>query len=277
MLNLRIKTSVAGVALLVVALSGCERAPDKTENPRVLIEKMVQAVGGRDRLYALKDVEYEYTYHNLTTDKRDVSTERYVFDGELSWAKYSVREKSALPQLQGELIEGYNGKQSWATLDGRLIQDPKALRIVDFTRKTNFYWFTMMFKLLDPGVNFSYKGTKNIEGVDYDLVGVTFDENVGDAQDTYVLYINPKTHLVDQFLFTVMDFGVSQPFLMKVQYEEVEGLKLPAKRRFAPADWEGQIRKEEWSEELSQNIHFNNGFSREMFDPPTTGAISSKN
>jgi hypothetical protein len=108
------------------------------------------------------------------------------------------------------------------------------------------------------------------------LVGIGFDPGVGDVQDTYVLYLNPKTHLVDQFLFTVMDFGIKEPFLMKVKYEEIAGLKLPTKRKAAAADWDGILKDENWVAEISENIKFNNGFTREMFEKPDAPAVTEK-
>ncbi len=267
------KLSFFGVLFFVlISQLGCAK---KTNDPKLLIEQMVNAVGGREQFYAHKDVELQYTFHDLTEGKRDVSIERYLFDGQLSWAKFTVREKYAFPDLEGEIIQGYNGKETWMTQNGQLIADPQALRMADFTRKTNFYWFTMLFKLLDPGLNYAYKGTQNVDGVDYDLVEITFNPGVGDVQDTYLLYLNPKTHLVDQFLFTVMDFGVKEPFLMKVEYEEIAGLKLPTKRKYVAADWEGVAKDNNWTAEISENIKFNNGFTRETFEKPDEPADSA--
>jgi hypothetical protein len=261
-------------SLTLVSLVGCKTGPSP-DNPRSYVEAMVGAVGGRDSFYALKDVEYEYTYR--TKGKEDISVERYIFDGELSWAKFTKREAVLLVDLNGELIQGYDGQESWATLDGKLMEDPQALRMADFLRKTNYYWFTMMFKLLDPGAAYAYKGTKAGDGIEYDLIEITFNEGVGDAQDIYVLYINPETRLVDQFLFTVMDFGRQDPLLMKVEYEEVAGVKLPSKRRYVPADWEGVPAEDQgWTDEISTSIKFKNGFQKAMFEKPTGSSMSSK-
>ncbi len=240
------------------------------QDAKKLVETMVETVGGVDRLYSLKDVEYKYTYHDLAADKKDVSIERYVFDGELSWAEYLIREKSMAPQVEGDMVQAYNGDETWVTVDGKLNDAPKILKIADFTRKTNYYWFTMMFKLLDPGVNYEYNGKQTVDGTEYDLVKITFGENVGDVQDTYVLYINPKTHMVDQFLYTVMDFNISEPFLMKVDYEEVAGLKLPTKRKSVAANWDGEPKNDKWTAEISEDIKFNNGFDKSLFEKPSS-------
>jgi len=37
-----------------------------------------------------------------------------------------------------------------------------------------------------------------------------------------------------------MDFGMADPNLMKVTYEEVDGLKIPSYRKYTAATWEGQ-------------------------------------
>ncbi len=256
-------------ALPVLIVIGMLNHPASAQkDAKALVEKMVEACGGKETFYSLGDVQYEYTYQDMASGKKDVSIERYVFDGELSWARFTVRENAMVPDVNGEMIQGYDGKESWVTIDGKLADDPQLNKMTDFLRKTNYYWFTMMFKLLDPGVNYEYKGTQEVGGTSYDLVGVTFGENVGDVQDTYVLYINPETHMVDQFLFTVLDFNITEPLLMKVEYREIEGVKLPANRKYAPANWDGAIREGKWTTEISDKIVFGNGFSREMFRKP---------
>lgn len=258
---------------LLTLLSGLSLplAAQEHDPARRLIEEVVAAVGGVERLHTLRDVEYEYVYRNVETGEADISLERYVFDGELSWARYTQRQTNWPPEARGELVQGYNGDSTWATLDGEPVTDPQLLRMSDFLRKTNYYWFTMMFKLLDPGLTYELMDPQVIDDGPpeaYHRVKIGFEDNVGDVQDTYVLYIHPRTRLVDQFLFTVLDFGRADPLLMKVEYEEIEGLKLPTERRYAPADWDGNILEEKWTEEISRNVRFENGFEREMFEAP---------
>ena len=98
---------------------------------------------------------------------------------------------------------------------------------------------------------------------------VGFAPGVGDVQDTYLLYLNPETGLVDRFLFTVMDFGVATPHLMVVSYEEVGcGLMLPTHRRYTAADWDGTITDDTWVEEIAENLKFGNGFDAALFAAP---------
>ena len=239
------------------------------KNPKELVKEVVNNVGDYEKLKQLNDVEYTYTYKESNTGKEDVSVERYIFEGELSWAEYTKRQAIVMPDQEGKLIQGYNGKISWATLNGNLINNSQLLKLSDFIRKTNFYWFCMNQKLLDPGILYSYDGNKELNGVNYDLVRINFEEGVGDVSDTYLLYINSETKLIDQFLFTVMDFNIDNPYLMRVEYKEINGVKLPVSRTATSSNWDGDVKEDsEWIHEFMENIKFNNGFSENLFDKP---------
>jgi len=91
----------------------------------------------------------------------------------------------------------------------------------------------------------------------------------GDIEYTYLLYINPTTWRVDQFLFTVLDFGRTDPLLMEVEYERVEGVLLPVRRRYTPSDWAGKVPADaQWTDEISLGIRFDNGFGAALFAAP---------
>jgi len=241
----------------------------KPENKgKALVREMVAAMGGRDKFYAQNDVEYTYTYSVPAENKKDISLERYKFQGEKSWALYETHEKLVFPDKEGPVEMAFDGNDTWLTIDGELVTDSAAVALADFMRKTNYYWFCMMFKLLDPGVNYAYQGTKMIDSVTYETVKITFGENVGDAQDTYVLYVNPVTHLVDYFLFTVMDFGRSEPLLMKMQYQDINGLKITKFREYGPADWEGNLKDGMGVKVYYEDVKFNVGLTDELFEEP---------
>ena len=135
-------------------------------NPaEALIHKMVEASGGIEKYRALKDVEYDYTYHVVKDGKKDVSVERYVYDGEKSWAKYTTHEVFVFPGQEGEAIQGFDGKESWVTFNGERITEPQVAKLADFARKTNFYWLNMMYKLVDPGTNYELMEDQEVNGV----------------------------------------------------------------------------------------------------------------
>ncbi len=234
-----------------------------TDDARELIWQVVEANGGKQALQSLNDVTFEYTFRSMEKQISDVSVERYIFNGEVSYAQYVKREYFVLPQMKGLHTQFFNGKETVSTINNEVISEDQAAYVGHFFRKTNFYWFNMMFKLLDPGVSLKRLPNRLVGNVDYQIVEMTFEENVGDTSDKYVLYINPKTLRVDQFLFTVLGFGFSEPFLMKLEYENIGGVYLSTYRKYAPADWDGNVVKEEWNEQITKNVQFNNGYTHE--------------
>lgn len=229
-----------------------------------LVYKMTQKVGDYTKLSNKKDVVYTYTYQ--TPDgKSDVSTEKYIFNGELSYGNYNKHQRT-LANLEGIIEQGYDGSEFWLKNNGQLITDTTALKRVAFNRPTNYYWFTMMQKLLDPGLNYEHLGEKTINNFKYDIVKVTFESKDNAAKDIYQLYINKETNLVDQFLFTVMDFKKAEPFLMELTYENIDGLLIPTKRRYKNSNWNADVTDKPWILVNWTDIKFDNNLNEELFN-----------
>ena len=242
-----------------------ENTPEKPEmtfenRGQELVYEMVQKVGDYKMLRDKKDVVYTYSY--TTPDgKTDITTEKYIFDGELSYGAYKKHERT-LPDLKGNIEQGYDGNEFWIKHDGEVLNDEKLLAQVKFNRPTNFYWFTMMQKLMDPGLNYEHLGEKTINENEYDIVKVSFDSPEDKPTDIYQLFINKETSMVDQFLFTVADFGVvEQPFLMELEYENVDGIMIPTQRNYKQSTWDAELTDGPWIQVSWTNINFNNGLT----------------
>lgn len=225
---------------------------------------MVQKVGNYEQLRKKKDVTYTYTYQ--TPDgKTDVSTEKYIFNGELSYGAYKQHERT-LPNLKGLIEQGYDGQEYWLKHNGELLNDDTYLKRVKFNRPTNFYWFTMFQKLLDPGLNYENLGEETINDKLYNVVKITFQSDNDKPTDIYQLYINKNTKLVDQFLFTVADFGKMEiPFLMKLQYKKVDDLLIPTTRQYKESTWKADVTDKPWIKVNWTDIKFNNNLSIQDF------------
>lgn len=229
-----------------------------------LVYNMVQKVGNYSTLMAKKDVVYNYNYE--TPDgQADNSTEKYLFSGELSYGNYDKHQRT-LPEMEGVIEQGYDGTEFWLKNKGVLVNDTNAMKRVIFSRPTNFYWFTMFQKLLDPGLVYDYLGEKMIHSTAYDVVKISFKTTDDKPTDVYQLYINKKTQLVDQFLFTVADFGVIEtPFLMQLQYETIDGMLIPSKRLYKKSTWDAEVSDEPWIKVNWTNIKFNNNLTKADF------------
>jgi len=275
-MNLKNVTLVFGSLLILV---GCQNTP-KRESREVfakekavstfqnkgheLIYDMVQKVGDYQKLRSKKDVVYTYTY--TTPDgKSDISTEKYIFDGELSYGEYEQHQRT-LPELEGTMEQGYDGTEYWLKANGKAVTDTVALKRVMFTRPTNFYWFAMFQKLLDPNLKYEYLGEKETGNKHYDIVKVSFDFKNDKPTDIYQLFINRETGMVDQFLFTVADFDVfEEPLLMQLEYEEVDGFLIPAKRKYKRSTWDAEETEAPWTLAVWSDIKFDNNLKREDF------------
>jgi len=119
--------------------------PEFKNKAHELVYEMTQKVGDYNDLMQKKDVVYTYTYQ--TPDgTTDVVIEKYIFNGELSYGKYTTHERS-LADLEGTIEQGYDGNEYWLKHEGKVLTDSTYLKSVAFNRPTNFYWFTMICKL----------------------------------------------------------------------------------------------------------------------------------
>ncbi|MEO9952970.1 MULTISPECIES: DUF6503 family protein [Nonlabens] len=223
-----------------------------------MVYQMVQKVGDYQKLLEKKDVSYTLNYQ--TADgKLDVTNEKYIFDGELSYGYYHKHERT-LPDLDGIIEQGFDGSDYWLKNNEEQITEQKYLDKVKFNRPTNFYWFAMMPKLLDNNLVYEYVESKTIDNKEYDVVKVSFNLAEKKATDIYQVYINKETGLVDQFLFTVADYNIIEtPALMQVEYENIEGVLLPTTRKYKKSSWDAIVTDAPWVKVNWSDIKFNNG------------------
>lgn len=285
MTNFTSKLTLASIALSLALATGCkeqkketpivqndvvEEAPKTvvvydTNNPKTIINAIGVASGGFENLKALKDVSFDYSYVQ-PDGKKDISQERYIFSNEASWAKYTAHEINVAPHLDGNVIQFYDGEKAAVYNKGKAVEDAAITGVGQFLRQANYMWFTMMFKLADPGTLYKYEGQEVVDGKTYDKLLVTYDPEVtGKAvNDIYILYVNPVTHLVDQFKFSLPAFKVNEPVLLaKLTYTDIDGIKVITRRQmFSPAS-DGKSYNP-MVDQKTTNVKFNNGYTTEQ-------------
>jgi len=248
--------------VLIIAIVALGVPVATAQTAEQLIQQAIEAVGGKDNFYAQKDVTYNIHYKTPPGENaiEFKGQETYIFDGELSHGDYEIHT------ISGADEEGYDGDEFWVKMDGSISENEKAIGVARFLRKTNYYWFAMFFKLQDDGVHYEKLGDQKLKGKAYHRIKMTFGNNVGDSQDTYILYINKKTKLIDQFLFTITGFGITEPNLMSFdKWETINGVKIPTGRKYIKADWEGNVKDKEYTHTDWTNIKFNTGVERTSF------------
>ena len=259
-----IKSTLASILMaLVFTLSSTAQNTDAKSAD--LLDALIAVNGGYQALAAKKDVQFHYVYDNFDKGK-DVSTERHIFDGEHSWASYEQHDLNVMPGTKGIALQSYVDSKPQLTLDGKAITDEKAIGGTIFLRKVNFYWFTMMYKLKDPGTNYKYLGTEKVGDITYDKVSLLYDANITkkEKNDEYILYFNPNTHLVDQFYFSLPDWGINEPILkLTLVYENIDGILVSTVRKgFMPNEIGKYVPMGVYT---FSKITFNNGFKKEDF------------
>lgn len=130
---------------------------------------------------------------------------------------------------------GYKGKQSWVN------PDSIAFTNVRFYKNLYFYFFALPFVAADEGVYHKYLGQKSFNGEMFDVVKISYAENIGDSyNDKYILYINSKTKLLHMINYSVtyFDHSKSEQYnaLVYDKWQNVNGLLVP--KSFSGYKWE---------------------------------------
>lgn len=100
-------------------------APVFQNKAHEIIYEMTQKAGDYQMLKDRKDVVYSYTYVK-PDGSIDVSTEKYMFDGELSYGIYEQHGKT-MPDLEGKIEQGYDGNEFWVKHNESYLEDEKSL------------------------------------------------------------------------------------------------------------------------------------------------------
>ena len=205
-------TRVAGLAaamlsslLVAEASPGAAQADEKSA---ALARKTIEAMGGEEAWDATRFVRFTFAgarTHHWDKHRGRHRLEGKTREGEAYLVLLDLNSKEGKAWMEGEELTGDEAAEWLERAYGVWINDT--------------YWLAMPFKLFDPGVRLRYEGTEEIEGTAYEKVKMTFDDVGLTPKDTYWVYFNPKTGLVDRWAYHLQDW--------------------PAARRATAWDWSG--------------------------------------
>lgn len=236
-----------------------------TQNATAILTAMEQAHGGWNHLRDKKDVTYNYEY-TVPEGKADISTERYIFDSEISFGHYTRHEINTMPTENGIVTHLFDGEKTTIILNEDVIKNERTISIAEFVRRANYFWFVMPYKLNDPGTIAKYLGTEVYNDITYAKLEVTYDAKITrkEQNDIYILYINQETQLIDRFYFSLPFLGISAPVILaEYQYEIIEGQKIAVNRNYFLPDAKGAYEESPSITQTLSQIKFNNGFTKE--------------
>tara|TARA_R110002051_G_scaffold290773_2_gene354479 strand:- start:11449 stop:12297 length:849 start_codon:yes stop_codon:yes gene_type:complete len=233
--------------------------------PTVLLSEIEKAHGGWNHLRSKNDVEYHYEY-TVTDGKADISTERYIFENEISFGHYTRHEINTLPTENGIVTHLFDGEKTKVTLSEDTIEKERTIAVAEFVRRANYFWFVMPYKLNDTGTIARYLGTEVHNEITYFKLEVTYDEAATEKEqnDIYILYINPDTYVIDRFYFSLPFLGINAPVILaEYTYEMVEGQNLATNRIYFLPDAKGAYGEIPSITQTLSQIKFDNGFTKE--------------
>ncbi|WP_350286703.1 DUF6503 family protein [uncultured Croceitalea sp.] len=271
---------ITAVLMALVCVTACKEAEKNKSVPTVTTETpsydsndvnsiltVVEfAHGGWNDLLKKQDVQYHYEYRMPKRGAADVSTERYIFETESSFGSYVQNDINAKPKEEGKATHFFNGDSTIVKVDGTEISDERTRTTAQFVRRANYFWFVMPYKLNDKGTIAKYLGREEYKEEVYDKIEITYDPAITGKtlNDTYILFVNPKTKLIDRFFFSLPFLGISDPVIIAdYSYEEVGGQKLATKRDYFLPNAEGTYGTAPDIEQTISQITFNNGFTNE--------------
>lgn len=169
----------------------------------------------------------------------------------------NLRNRNEVFKKDSAYTVGYNADQVW------IMPDSSAHPRAKFYRNLYFYFFALPFVGADAGVNHEYLGQKNFNGVDYDLVKLSYDENIGDSpEDRYILYINSETKQLYMINYSVTYFDKSKSesynALVYTGWQTVNGL-------LVPTGFDGYV----WENDTLGAKRYEAGFTDVLFEKET--------
>jgi len=211
------------ISLLAIALflSACESSSTKTEKDAIqevsvdfpeILKKGITAHGGLERWQSMKALAF-----NL--QQGDIEEQH----------KTSLSNRKALIERDSVQV-GFDGDQVWVTPNKAAFGKGSAR----FYHNLIFYFYSIPFVLADPGIIYEEVPVREIEGVSYEGVKISYHDGIGDAPtDYYIAYFHPETHELYLLLYTVTYFNGSPnekyKALVYETWQEINGFKLPLK------------------------------------------------
>lgn len=141
----------------------------------------------------------------------------------------SLKDRKSLISMKHHQL-GFDGENVWL----RNLDTIKYKGNAKFYYNLMFYFYAMPFVLGDDGINYKDVEPLQYEGTSYPGVLISYNSGVGESpEDEYILYYHPETNEMSWLAYTVTFFSKEKSKKFNLirynDWEEVEGVKLPAK------------------------------------------------
>lgn len=261
--SLRYALSVGAAAVFVVACSS-ESVPEvdwatqqsaeatarleASDGGRVVL-RAINAAGGLEAWYGAPTSAYGWEYSNVGGDTQFKTV--MVADNASRRVYHDIVSQGAYADPQP-----VQGRMAWDGTDAWIW--PSELEGINprFWATTGYYFSSIPFVLADPGIVYEALPDEELDGAMYDMVRVGYEAGIGDASDTYTLYVDKQTDQVRAIRYTVTFGGRparGETLFYYDEYVTVDGLTVPTHfTGYVFADGEqGDYRNEAWVTDIS--------------------------
>ncbi len=210
---------------------GESSAGSSDEKAVVIVDRMQQAMG----LTAWRQARFVSFRWVVERDGKDVADYRH------DWDRVQNNYRVEGTNRDGKHWVGiFNtvSKEGDVYLDGTQVTDDstrtKMLEDAYGRYINDAYWLIMPFKLKDPGVVLAYDGEQELDGNNYDVVRVTFEQVGLTPGDTYWAFIDQQGHLMKKWEYFLEGWeeGRARTGAMWQDWQDFGGVKLALNKAF---------------------------------------------
>lgn len=239
---------------------------EASEGGRTVL-RAIDAAGGLEAWYAAPTSAYAWEYSNAPSDLRFKS---HLVADNATRRIYHRLVSLGTPE-DPEPVEArfaWDGTDAWiwpAEIEGLNVR---------FWASTGFYFSSIPFVLADPGIVYEAMPDQELDGVMYESARVGYEPGIGDASDTYTVYVDKQTGRLRAIRYTVTFGGRparGETLFYYDDYTTVDGLTVPAHfigYQFADGQ-KGEFKNEAWVSEIS----FREPFDESQLTMPVGGRI----
>ncbi len=180
--------AAACLALLAVVMGTAGTASGQDARAQALLDKVIAAHGGMQAWDGLTDVTFTLSRIVLGPQGEEIAAAKSLY-----YLKRHGRARVDSITGKGVQVEGFDGEKPWVTVNGKPETSEEALRRAHFQAVNWWYWMGVPFKLKDPGVILTHKGTGSFRGRPVEVLEATFQPGIGRTSDRYTYSIDPET------------------------------------------------------------------------------------
>ena len=196
----------ASITLLALLYTSACSSPSESQ---LVVDKAIEAHGGEK--FQKAHISFDFRDRHYTYTRRD---------GEFTYTR-------AFSDSLGQVEDVLSNTRFYRLIDGDTANLTDE-RIKAFSNSVNsvIYFAMLPFGLNDPAVKKAYKGETMIDGKQYHLILVSFEEEGGgdDFEDEFLFWINTETNQLDFLAYSYHTEGGGLRFRKAVNPRRVGGI-----------------------------------------------------